>query len=148
VLATARLPACVPSSSVSRGLAFAFTARRNGWRYLCTSRLFDPAADETRALLESLGADAKYTLLCRAQRCFRARLTPKPWRIGERFFDVLPNQPVTRKRLEGYLRQSAGYASASFTAEVGHNGAAQPEAQLILDYHDRWCAAHSGRPLA
>ena len=95
-----------------------------------------------------LGADDKYVLLCRVQRCFRARLTPKPWRISERFFDVHPSEIVTRKRLESYLRKSAPFASAAFTAEVGQAGPPAPELQLIVDYHDQWCAAHSGKPLA
>lgn len=129
-------------------IGFRVYRTRNGWRYLCTSRVFDPAAAETHQFLAALGADDKYVLLCRVQSCFRARLTPKPWRIGERFFDVHPSEIVTRKRLESYLRKSAPFASAAFTAEVGRAGPPVPELQLIVDYHDQWCAAHSGKPLA
>lgn len=129
-------------------LAFRAYRTRNGWRYLCTSRPFDPAADETRQLLEALGADQRYILLCRAQRCFRARLTPKPWRIGERFYQSRPTEPVTRKRLERYLRKSATYASAAFTADFGVPTVPPPALRLVVDYHDQWCGARSGKPLA
>lgn len=143
--AAARLNAVVAADPE---LGFRVYRTRNGWRYLCTSRLYDPRAEETRALLEGLGADAKYVLLCRAQRCFRARLTPKPWRIGDRFFEVGPLQTVTRKQLERYLKKAAPFASARFAAEVGQSNAVHPELRLIADYHDTWCAAHSGKPLA
>jgi hypothetical protein len=55
---------------------------RAGLRLLATHALFEPASPEVEALFEALGADPLYRQLCRAQRCFRARLTPKPWRCG------------------------------------------------------------------
>lgn len=144
-LAAARLRDVVTADPA---LGFRVYRTRNGWRYLCTTRTFDPASDETRGLLEQLGADAKYVLLCRAQRCFRARLTPKPWRIGCRFFNVHPTEAIARQRVERYLKKAAPYATAAFTARVGSSHAPPPELQLILDHHDSWCAAESGRPLA
>lgn len=143
--AAAKLSAAVARNSE---LGFRVYRTRNGWRYLCTSRPYDPTADETRLLLEELGADAKYIFLCRAQRCFRARLTPKPWRIDGRFFEVQPLESVTRKRLEQYLKKAAPFASAHFASEVGQTNVAHPELQMIVDYHDTWCAAQSGKPLA
>src|SRR3954469_2591694 len=143
--AAGRLSAVVAADPT---LGFRVYRTRNGWRYLCTSRLYDPAAAETRILLGSLGADAKYVLLCRVQKCFRARLTPKPWRIGERFFEVGPLQSVTRKRLEKYLQKAAPFATARFTSAVGQNGTMDPELRLIVDYHDRWCGADPDKPLA
>jgi hypothetical protein len=53
-----------------------------GLRVLVTHALFDPTADSTQPLFESLGTDPLYVRLCRAQGSFRARLTPKPWRCG------------------------------------------------------------------
>jgi hypothetical protein len=57
---------------------------RAGFRVLVTSALFDPADRGTDALLERFGSDPRYRALCRVQRCFRARLSPKPWRCGVR----------------------------------------------------------------
>ncbi|HEY2894874.1 MAG TPA: hypothetical protein VGJ16_11690, partial [Pirellulales bacterium] len=53
-----------------------------GLRLLATNSLFDPAADSTEALLQSMGSDPMYIRLCKARESFRARLTPKPWRCG------------------------------------------------------------------
>lgn len=53
-----------------------------GYRGLVTSHTFDPTSDETQALLTEFGSDQLYIKMCRAQECFRARLTPKPYRMG------------------------------------------------------------------
>ncbi len=65
-----------------RELGFRVYRTRAGWRYLCTTQTFDPAANSTQLLLEALQSDPNYRLLCQIQNCFRARLTPKPWRAG------------------------------------------------------------------
>src|SRR6266545_1040788 len=53
-----------------------------GLRLLITDRLFEPASAEAERLMTSFGADPAFVLLCRVQKSFRARLTPKPWRCG------------------------------------------------------------------
>jgi hypothetical protein len=45
---------------------------------------FRPEAPETDRLLRLSGADPAFVQLCRAQKCFRARLTSKPWRCRYR----------------------------------------------------------------
>jgi hypothetical protein len=53
---------------------------RAGFRLLATHRLFDPVEATSDDLFEHLGADPLYRKLCQTQKCFRARLTPKPYR--------------------------------------------------------------------
>ncbi|MBK8025367.1 MAG: hypothetical protein IPK19_29245 [Chloroflexi bacterium] len=53
-----------------------------GLRCLVTSQVFDPNSADTHAILTALHSDPLYVRLCRQQSSFRARLTPKPWRIG------------------------------------------------------------------
>lgn len=55
---------------------------RRGLRYLVTHAPFEPGSPETEGAMTALGCDPYCTLLCRVQKCFRARLTPKPWRCG------------------------------------------------------------------
>lgn len=54
---------------------------RAGFRLLATHAPIDPASPETQAVFDALGADPLYVKLCKTQQCYRARLTPKPWRI-------------------------------------------------------------------
>jgi hypothetical protein len=121
-----------------------------GARYLCTSRTFDPRSAETADLLERLGSDPKYTLLCRIQKTFRARLTPKPWRAGKRPDRIIasPANGISRGELERFLGSMAGYAAARFERIVGAGSEPLPEIAPLVAYHDRWCRATSERPLA
>lgn len=45
-------------------------------------RTFDPLDAAVSKCFQALGADPTYVRMCRNQRCFRARVSPKPWRIG------------------------------------------------------------------
>jgi hypothetical protein len=55
---------------------------RSGLRYLVTHAPYSPEDPNIKAAMEFLGADPQYRNLCKAQKSFRARLTPKPWRVG------------------------------------------------------------------
>ena len=68
------------SSQRSSGFRIYETAA--GLRLLATDRLHDPCSEQTDRTLAELGADPLYKRLCHRQRCFRARLSAKPWRIG------------------------------------------------------------------
>lgn len=128
-------------------LGFRVYRTRAGWRYLCTTQTFDPAANSTQLLLEVLQSDPKYRLLCRIQNCFRARLTPKPWRAGYNAISYSKERGMPQKALERYLKKTEGFASAQFVSTVGSE-ACLPELGAVRDYHDRWTQADSGKPLA
>jgi hypothetical protein len=120
---------------------------RAGWRYICTNRTFDPAGDDTRALLAELGADAKYVLLCRAQRSFRARLTPKPWRAGQPALSVFAGRTVARQDLQRLVDRAWMFATVRFVERLGPDETL-PELGDIVEYHDRWTQAATAKPLA
>lgn len=120
---------------------------RAGWRYLCTNRTFDPAGDDARDLLEDLGADARFIVLCRAQRSFRARLTPKPWRAGQRTLPVFPARAIAREDLQRHIDRTWKYATARFVERVGPDKTVL-ELRDVVEYHDRWTQAMSTKPLA
>jgi hypothetical protein len=54
----------------------------SGCRVICTNRCFPQPKLEfaSRRFMQFLKRDRQYIALCEAQGCFRARLTPKPWR--------------------------------------------------------------------
>jgi hypothetical protein len=75
---------CLPKDE---GFAFAdqtyhIYRTHGGCRVICTSRPFPWEEDGFLAtqLMEAIGTDPRYIALCRQQKCYRARLTPKPWR--------------------------------------------------------------------
>jgi hypothetical protein len=125
----------------------------SGLRYVVTHALFRPEDAEARETMQALGADPQYVRLCGAQKSFRARLTPKPWRIG------VENPPVTfpyegpaeeqamRAWERTYDRASQGCATCRLLEEMG-SGADHPEVAPVLALHDEHTRATSGLPLA
>jgi hypothetical protein len=125
----------------------------SGLRYLVTHAPFAPTDPDAQAAMTALGADPQYIKLCAVQKSFRARLTPKPWRIG------MDNPPVTfpyeGPAEEGMMRQwevayqnaSRGRATAQFVEELG-GGSEHPDITPIRTLHDEQTRATSGLPLA
>jgi len=115
------------------------TAR--GLRLLRLDAPLDPGGEECERMFAELGADPQYARLCSVQKSFRARLTPKPKRIGCR------NSPNSHPRtdpamraafqewLQLYERACAGHAVCSFVGEYG-SGAASAPCQAIVALHD------------
>lgn len=54
----------------------------SGFRVFITNEEYDPKTNTAGAILEELRSDTLYKKLCLTQNCYRARLTPKPWRCG------------------------------------------------------------------
>jgi hypothetical protein len=63
-------------------MGFRIYKTAGGLRYICTTHMFDPSALSSDSMMRQLFADPKYRNLCRFQETYRARLTPKPWRVG------------------------------------------------------------------
>ena len=124
-----------------------------GLRYLVTHAPFSPQDAEVQAAMAALGTDPQYIRLCQVQKSFRARLTPKPWRIG------VPNPPSTfpfdspaderamREWEVRYTQASAGRATCRFIEELG-GGAEHPDIAPLRALHDEQTRATSGLALA
>lgn len=117
-----------------------------GWRYLCSTTTFDPASDEVRTLLRELGSDEKYVTLCRIQKTFRARLTPKPWRANESPVSV-GTDGISRSELQSVIDRTWRYATARYLTAVG-SAQVDPAIAPIIDAHDSWTQAATPKPLA
>lgn len=142
-------PASLAEIANARTMRFRVYRTFAGWRYLRTDVRHDPASDETRTILLELAADPKYALLCRVQRTFRARLTPKPWRARQRGVPRVSSRgEVRRDDLDRFLRKMQDFATAEFVGEVGPIAATLPDIAQVIDLHDRWCQVTSGKPLA
>jgi hypothetical protein len=107
---------------------------RAGFRVFVTGSGLAPGDERATALLEELGSDPLYVTLCRAQASFRARLTPKPWRVGHRALAVRwPEEDAAWVR--DYEARCAGYAVCAH--EMSSGPAPTPAEQEILARHDR-----------
>jgi hypothetical protein len=128
-----------------------------GMRVVALHALFDPASPEALAFFRAIGADETYVRMCQRQRCFRARLTPKPWRIGMQqhlrprpgVWPINPHfMPLREKWVAEYEQRSLGYAACRFIEDLG-TSFTDPTARRVVELHDRECRALvSGMPLA
>lgn len=124
----------------------------SGLRYAVTHAPFGPTDAEATAAMSALGADPQYVRLCRAQKSFRARLTPKPWRVGmenppARFPYEGGEEGAMREWEARYARASEGFATCALLEELG-SGAEHPDAGPLLRLHDEHARVGSGLPLA
>jgi hypothetical protein len=114
---------------------------RAGLRLLATQGLMEADSDVADGVFEALGADPLYRKLCRSQKCFRARLTPKPWRCGipgkpERWpwLDAWSEKKFQKWEAE-YQSSSSNWATCELLRQIG-NTDVHPEVQAILTLHD------------
>ncbi|MCY1310014.1 hypothetical protein D9M70_601650 [compost metagenome] len=94
--------------------------------------------------------------MCVRQHCFRARVTPKPWRIGiarhlrprPGTWPIKPERMAERRQwVADYERRSAGFAACGYVRTLGE-GRVDPRVDAVRELHDRLCRADSGLPLA
>lgn len=103
--------------------------------------------------LGRLGADKRYKKLCELQQCYRARLTPKPWRCA------MPRPPsatyprenaLTQQRFANWLTRyeanSSQFSAVHLIKQLGRPAQDMIIRQLI-EVHDRY-AINGTRPLA
>ncbi len=124
-----------------------------GLRAIAVDREFDPAGQDAQELMQRTGTDRSFMRLCVAQRSFRARLTPKPWRCD----CSLP--PGAHPRVDAALRQgfadwvcayeaaSKGYATCRYIETVG-SGSPRRQSEELIRVHDRLTRCDDPLPLA
>ena len=125
----------------------------SGLRYLMTHRSIDPTAEVSLQFMAELGADPLYIRLCQTQACYRARMTPKPWRCGVPALNVsypwreAEDVAAVGRWVERYEAASAGYATCSLVEEIG-SSPIDPDILRVVEFHDRTTGVGSRQPLA
>lgn len=145
----------------------AFVARHPSWRVrayrtpagmrlLALHRPLAPSDAEVAAFFAAIAADPQYVRMCVLQRCYRARLTAKPWRIGTEGHlkprpGVWPVREARRAEREAWLArydaEAAKYAACRFVGTIGE-GAIDAHCDAVRALHDTASGAESDRPLA
>lgn len=123
-----------------------------GFRMVFTDQLHEPKSSQTKNILEQLGCDALYMKLTDKQECFRARLTPKPWRCGmKKPPSSFPWENEKAEQLYRHWESEYGQRIGSYSTCALHKEVGRPrgidEITRILQKHDQ-LALHHGKPLA
>jgi hypothetical protein len=123
-----------------------------GLRVLVTGAAAPPGSDRARALLTELGSDPLYVELCATHDSYRARLTPKPFRVGAPASTVswpFRDEEAARRQ-EEWVSQYDGRASGHAVCRlVGATGPGPgPDEQRLVALHDTRCRVGEQLPLA
>lgn len=124
-----------------------------GLRLLATHDVFNAEAPETYPVFSELYADPLYTKLCKVQKCFRARLTPKPWRCdweAPQYYwpwESANDEVKFNEWAQIYTKKTAKYSTCMLLKSIG-NSVIHPEIKNIIDLHDEMTRTTSGLPLA
>ncbi len=145
---------------IARGRILAFVRRHPDWhvrvyrtpaglRVLALHRVFDPREPEVKACFDALGVDPMYARMCFNQNCFRARISPKPWRIGlprlrppysAAWRPQHTDLPARREWIAAYESRAEAYAACRFVESLG-NAPVDPAAEAVQHLHDVFCRA-------
>jgi hypothetical protein len=173
VAVTAALVHMAAAGSVERRVRTArkrvarFVARNPGWsvrvyrtpsglRVMATHRLFTPSDPAVAAFFDAIRVDRVYRQMCLNQQCFRARLTPKPWRIGIAAHmkprpGVWPVAPSRRPERDAWIaryeERSQAYAACRFLEAVGPQ-ATHIDVETVRRVHDDESRALRDLPIA
>jgi len=128
-----------------------------GFRLVATHRLFKPDDPEVAGFFKALGSDPVYMQMCQRQKCFRARVSPKPWRIGiaqhmrpnPGVWPVRPEHMAMRTAwVAEYEKVAEKFASCRYLETFGSGNAAHAKAAAVCELHDRLSQALSNREIA
>lgn len=128
-----------------------------GLRVLVMHATFAPTDEAVEKLFRALAADDLYASMCGVQQCFRARLSPKPWRIGMKSRIRPPRAAWSREHasrperlawIAEYEQKSAGYAACRYLCSLGRVSKVDPRADEVRVLHDDGTRAGIELPLA
>lgn len=118
----------------------------NGYRILVMNDTYEPVSDKAISILKALNSDKTYIQMCKNQKCFRARVSPKPWRIGVDRLRPRPGVwPIKPEKLQQrnnwvteYNEASKNYRSCYFVKHIGSHTTTE-KTERVRDLHDTLC---------
>jgi hypothetical protein len=115
-----------------------------GYRLLATHQPFETSSDEVNKFFTAVSADPIYVRMCSNQRCFRARLTAKPWRIGisthmrprPGVWPVRPEHIAIRNEwIAKYEAAAISFAACKYIESLG-SGIVHDAIKPVVELHD------------
>jgi hypothetical protein len=137
----------------NRDWGFRIYRTHAGLRYMVTHTPIAPDSEQARFAMVQLNADPLYVRLCDKQQSYRARLTPKAWRLKlgkppSRWpFADADAEAAFNEWQQGYTAACGEYATCALVGALGPE-AVHPHIRPILELHDEMTRVASGRALA
>lgn len=124
-----------------------------GYRILAMHQTFEANGKDAQLLFNAIQADPNYVRMCKNQNCFRARISPKPWRIGMNRLrlGVWPVDPqgltIREAWVRDYQQRAEPYASCRFVEQFGSQ-MVNAKAKRVQSLHDQYCKSSTHLDLA
>ena len=119
-----------------------------GARVIVLGKPFDPHDHETKKMMDEFNCDPLYTRLCIKQACYRARLTPKPYRMNMRAYKVkFPrdgDDHEFQQWLTNYEAESRNFSVCKFIEQIGTSHSPNG----VIRLHDDITGVNYRQPLA
>lgn len=131
-----------------QGYGFRLYETYQGARVIVLGKEFDPRDRETKKMMDEFNCDPLYTFLCIKQGCYRARLTPKPYRMKMHGYKVKyprdGNESEFQQWLSQYESNSRSFCVCRFIEQIGTNHSLNN----MIDLHDEMTGVNFRQPLA
>ncbi len=120
-----------------------------GYRIMVINGAFQPKSKESQLIMKDFRADYLYRYLCVKQNCYRARLTPKPFRIKKSKLKIkFPyKNDIEKEELDNWVKEynalSEKYATCKLVLTYGYDVTTS-----LIDYHDKVCKVKTNDRLA
>jgi hypothetical protein len=135
-------------TSKYRDYSYRIYETHQGARVMVLGKSFDPRQSETQRMMSDFNCDPLYTRLCVKQGCYRARLTPKPYRMDLRPYKVkFPREeedPEFQQWLTIYEAASRNFNVCRLVDQIGPSQALSETVRL----HDEISGVNFRQPLA
>jgi len=122
-----------------------------GSRVIVLGKDFDPRDRETKRMMDEFNCDPLYTFLCIRQGCYRARLTPKPYRMKMRGYKVKFPREGDDSEFQQWLSQYElnsrnfnDFNAGRFIEQIGMNHCLSD----VIRLHDEMTGINFRQPLA
>jgi hypothetical protein len=135
------------------GCAMRLYRTRAGYRGIVTDRVGEPGDAFTEQLFAGTGTDPQYARLCGVQKSYRARLTPKHWRLGvpkppNKFLREEPDAAAKFAAWLGrYEEACRGFSTCTLLETFGSDTTIYDVAHAV-EMHDEATGAKLGQELA
>ena len=135
-------------TSKYKGYGFRVYETYQGARVIVLGRNFDPRERETKSIMDEFNCDPLYTRLCVKQGCYRARLTPKPYRMNMRAYKVrFPrngDDHEFQQWLTNYESESRNFSVCQLVEQLGTSYSLKD----VIRLHDEITGINYRQPLA
>jgi len=119
-----------------------------GARVIVLGEDFDPRNNQTKKMMDEFNCDPLYTRLCIKQGCYRARLTPKPYRMKMHAYKVkFPRNGDDlefQQWLTNYESESRNFSVCQLIEQIGTSHSLDD----VIRLHDEITGVNFRQPLA